>query len=138
MCDEDDEFTVICPVCGEMIDADATVCPYCNENIEQHANDNTTQTLVSKENIPEEPREAANNEKATSTFDTAIQTIEKANMLLATQVDAQNAEIYNDSMEISYLETGIKLRQQNNEEMVQKIDSNNEMIEKLSQFASVG
>ena len=76
--------------------------------------------------------------KATSTFDTAIQTIEKANMLLATQVDAQNSEIYNDSMEISYLETGIKLRKQNIEEMVQKIDSNNEMIEKLSQFASVG
>lgn len=76
--------------------------------------------------------------KATSTFDTAIQTIEKANMLLATQVDAQNSEIYNDSMEISNLETGIKLRQQNIEEMVQKIDSNNEMIEKLSQFASVG
>ena len=76
--------------------------------------------------------------KATSTFDTAIQTIVKANMLLATQVDAQNSEIYNDSMEISNLETGIKLRQQNIEEMVQKIDSNNEMIEKLSQFASVG
>ena len=76
--------------------------------------------------------------KATSTFDTAIQTIVKANGLLATQVDAQNSEIYNDSMEISYLETGIKLRQQNIEEMVQKIDSNNEMIEKLSQFASVG
>ena len=75
--------------------------------------------------------------KATSTFDTAIQTIVKANGLLATQVDAQNSEIYNDSMEISYLETGIKLRQQNIEEMVQKIDSNNEMIEKLSQFASV-
>lgn len=76
--------------------------------------------------------------KATSTFDTAIQTIVKANGLLATQVDAQNSEIYNDSMEISNLETGIKLRQQNIEEMVQKIDSNNEMIEKLSQFASVG
>ena len=76
--------------------------------------------------------------KATSTFDTAIQTIEKANMLLATQVDAQNSEIYNDTMEISNLETGIKLRKQNIEEMVYKIDSNNEMIEKLSQFASVG
>ena len=76
--------------------------------------------------------------KATSTFDTAIQTIVKANMLLATQVDAQNSEIYNDTMEISNLETGIKLRQQNIEEMVQKIDSNNEMIEKLSHFASVG
>ena len=75
--------------------------------------------------------------KATSTFDTAIQTIEKANMLLATQVDAQNSEIYNDTMEISNLETGIKLRKQNIEEMVYKIDSNNEMIEKLSQFASV-
>ena len=76
--------------------------------------------------------------KATSTFDTAIQTIEKANMLLATQVDAQNSEIYNDTIEISNLETGIKLRKQNIEEMVYKIDSNNEMIEKLSQFASVG
>ena len=76
--------------------------------------------------------------KATSTFDTAIQTIEKANMLLATQVDAQNSEIYNDTMEISNLETGIKLRKQNIEEMVYKIDSNNEMIKKLSQFASVG
>ena len=76
--------------------------------------------------------------KATSTFDTAIQTIVKANMLLATQVDAQNSEIYNDTMEISNLETGIKLRKQNIEEMVYKIDSNNEMIEKLSQFASVG
>ena len=75
--------------------------------------------------------------KATSTFDTAIQTIEKANMLLATQVDAQNSEIYNDTMEISNLESGIKLRKQNIEEMVYKIDSNNEMIEKLSQFASV-
>ena len=75
--------------------------------------------------------------KATSTFDTAIQTIVKANMLLATQVDAQNSEIYNDTMEISNLETGIKLRKQNIEEMVYKIDSNNEMIEKLSQFASV-
>lgn len=75
--------------------------------------------------------------KATSTFDTAIQTIVKANGLLATQVDAQNTEIYNDEMEISNLETGIKLRQKNIEEMVQKIDSNNEMIEKLSQFASV-
>ena len=59
-------------------------------------------------------------------------------MLLATQVDAQNSEIYNDTMEISNLETGIKLRKQNIEEMVYKIDSNNEMIEKLSQFASVG
>ena len=76
--------------------------------------------------------------KATSTFDTAIQTIVKANGLLATQVDAQNSEIYNDTMEISNLETGIKLRKQNIEEMVYKIDSNNEMIEKLSQFASVG
>ena len=76
--------------------------------------------------------------KATSTFDTAIQTIVKANGLLATQVDAQYAEIYNDTMEISNLETGIKLRKQNIEEMVYKIDSNNEMIEKLSQFASVG
>ena len=75
--------------------------------------------------------------KATSTFDTAIQTIVKANGLLATQVDAQNSEIYNDTMEISNLETGIKLRKQNIEEMVYKIDSNNEMIEKLSQFASV-
>ena len=75
--------------------------------------------------------------KATSTFDTAIQTIEKANMLLATQVDAQNSEIYNDTIEISNLETWIKLRKQNIEEMVYKIDSNNEMIEKLSQFASV-
>lgn len=75
--------------------------------------------------------------KATSTFDTAIQTIVKANGLLATQVDAQNTEIYNDEMEISNLETGIKLRQKNIEEMVQKIDSNNKMIEKLSQFASV-
>ena len=75
--------------------------------------------------------------KATSTFDTAIQTIVKANGLLATQVDAQYAEIYNDTMEISNLETGIKLRKQNIEEMVYKIDSNNEMIEKLSQFASV-
>ena len=26
MCDEDDEFTVICPVCGEMIDAGGAVC----------------------------------------------------------------------------------------------------------------
>ena len=76
--------------------------------------------------------------KATSTFDTAIQTIVKANGLLATQVDAQNSEIYNDTMEISNLESGIKLRKQNIEEMVYKIDSNNEMIEKLSQFASVG
>lgn len=75
--------------------------------------------------------------KATSTFDTAIQTIVKANGLLATQVDAQNSEIYNDTMEISNLESGIKLRKQNIEEMVYKIDSNNEMIEKLSQFASV-
>lgn len=76
--------------------------------------------------------------KATSTFDTAIQTIVKANGLLATQVDAQNSEIYNDEMEISNLKTGITLRKQNIEEMNQKIDSNNEMIEKLSQFASVG
>ena len=76
--------------------------------------------------------------KATSTFDTAIQTIEKANMLLATQVDAQNSEIYNDEMEINNLKNGIALRKQNIEEMVYKIDSNNEMIEKLSQFASVG
>lgn len=29
MCDEDDEFTVICPVCGEMIDAEGAVCPIC-------------------------------------------------------------------------------------------------------------
>lgn len=28
MCDEDDEFTVICPVC-EMIDAGGAVCPIC-------------------------------------------------------------------------------------------------------------
>ena len=76
--------------------------------------------------------------KDTSTFDTAIQTIEKANMLLATQVDAQNSEIYNDTMEISNLETGIKLRKQDIADMSHKIDSNNEMIEKLSQFASVG
>ena len=76
--------------------------------------------------------------KATSTFDTAIQTIEKANMLLATQVDAQNSEIYNDTMEISNLESGIKLRKQDIADMSHKIDSNNEMIEKLSQFASVG
>ena len=26
---EDDEFTVICPVCGEMIDAGGVVCPIC-------------------------------------------------------------------------------------------------------------
>ena len=76
--------------------------------------------------------------KATSTFDTAIQTIVKANGLLATQVDAQNTEIYNDEMEINNLKNGIALRKQNIEEMVYKIDSNNEMIEKLSQFASVG
>ena len=75
--------------------------------------------------------------KATSTFDTAIQTIVKANGLLATQVDAQNTEIYNDEMEINNLKNGIALRKQNIEEMVYKIDSNNEMIEKLSQFASV-
>lgn len=29
MCDEDDEFTVICPVCEEMIDAGDAVCPIC-------------------------------------------------------------------------------------------------------------
>ncbi len=29
MCGEDDEFTVICPVCGEMIDAGGAVCPIC-------------------------------------------------------------------------------------------------------------
>ena len=75
--------------------------------------------------------------KATSTFDTAIQTIVKANGLLATQVDAQNTEIYNDEMEINNLKNGIALRKQNIEEMVYKIDCNNEMIEKLSQFASV-
>ena len=75
--------------------------------------------------------------KATSTFDTAIQTIVKANGLLATQVDAQNTEIQNDEMEINNLKNGIALRKQNIEEMVYKIDCNNEMIEKLSQFASV-
>ncbi len=29
MCGEDDEFTVICPICGEMIDAGDAVCPIC-------------------------------------------------------------------------------------------------------------
>ena len=29
MCDEDDEFTVICPACGEMIDSGGAVCPIC-------------------------------------------------------------------------------------------------------------
>ena len=76
--------------------------------------------------------------KATSTFDTAIQTIVKANGLLATQVDAQIVEISQDKFEINNLESGIALRRKNIEEMNQKIDSNNEMIEKLSQFASVG
>ena len=76
--------------------------------------------------------------KATSTFDTAIQTIEKANMLLATQVDAQYAEVKNDEIEISRLESCIRLRKQDIADMSHKIDSNNEMIEKLSQFASVG
>ena len=75
--------------------------------------------------------------KATSTFDTAIQTIVKANMLLATQVDAQYAEVKNDELEISRLESGIRLRKLDIADMSHKIDSNNEMIEKLSQFASV-
>lgn len=29
MCGEDDEFTVICPICDEMIDAGDAVCPIC-------------------------------------------------------------------------------------------------------------
>ena len=29
MCDDDDEFTVISPICGEMIDAGGAVCPIC-------------------------------------------------------------------------------------------------------------
>lgn len=29
MCGEDDEFNVICPICGEMIDAGDAVCPIC-------------------------------------------------------------------------------------------------------------
>lgn len=34
MCEEDDdEFTVICPVCGEMVDAGDAVCPFCGTPI---------------------------------------------------------------------------------------------------------
>lgn len=34
MCEEeDDEFTVICPFCGEMVDAGDAVCPFCGTPI---------------------------------------------------------------------------------------------------------
>lgn len=29
MCGEEEEFSVFCPVCGEMIDAGDAVCPMC-------------------------------------------------------------------------------------------------------------
>ena len=33
MCGEDDEFTVICSVCGEMIDEGEVVCPICGPKV---------------------------------------------------------------------------------------------------------